>query len=387
MIKKSLGSLKAFNLARRMFSSKFGVNDHHYFLQLVNESNQTTYDFHYYWLRHRCPCIKGCVHSVTNERVLNTTDVDLTVKPKSVVANSKNEIEIVWGDGHASVYPIDNLIENSYSKNRTKPNIQKPRNDLSKIILDYSKLSKEQYKRDLITKINEYGLALIKNRGMDTEEIIKELGSEVIETHFGRIEDLMTNNTTNKNNDQLGYTNSEVRLHSDIPFTNTPPPFQFLHCINPAPVGGENYFSNSKEVALYLKQIDSKAFDILSTYQVSFERIQKNYKSTVNYPIILLNKEKSTADHPQIDIVRSSYFTYGPFKYEFENMDAFFRAYNLFTELSEQYQYYTKLSAGDYVIYNNHLMQHARNSFIGDRHMKGVYMGKEALFKALKSNI
>lgn len=375
----------AASLVKKMFSTKFGVNDHHFFLQLVNESNLNTYDFHYYWLRHRCPCLNGCVHPKTNERVLNTTDIDLAVKPKSVSVNNINQIEIVWNDGHESKYEINDLVDKSYSKNRTKPHIKYPRSDLNQIIIDYSKVSRDEYKRDLLNKINEYGLAVIKNRGMDTEEIIKELGGNVIETHFGRIEDLKTNNTTNKNNDQLGYTNSEVRLHTDIPFIQNPPPFQFLHCISPAPVGGENYFANSKDIALYIKQIDPKAFEILSTFQVTFDRIQKNYRSTVKYPIFLLNKEKSTPDHPEIDKVRSSYFTYGPFDFDFENMDSFFRAYNLFTELSERYQYYTKLSAGDYVIYNNYLIQHARNSFIGDRHMKGVYLESEDLIKALKN--
>lgn len=387
MMKRSWVSFKASSFARRMFSTKFGVNDHHFFLQIVNESDQSTYDFHYYWLRHRCPCTKSCVHPKTNERILNTIDIDLKIKPESVAVNSKNQIEIIWKDGHESSYQIDNLVENSYSKNRTKANISRPGNDVTQITLDYSKLSKDDYKAALLSKISNYGLAIIKNRGMDTEEIINELGGNVIETHFGRIEDLKSNNTTNQNNDQLGYTNSEVRLHTDIPFIQNPPPFQFLHCINPATVGGENYFANSKEIALYLRQIDPKAFDILSTYPVTFDRIQKNYRSTVNFPIISLNKEKSTADHPEIDVIRSSYFTYAPFKFEFENMDAFYRAYNLFTELSKKYQYFAKLSAGDYVIYNNHLMQHARKTFIGERHMKGVYLEKEALINALKCNL
>ena len=49
--------------------------------------------------------------------------------------------------------------------------------------------------------IKNYGLVVVRNRGLDTEEIIQDFGGDVVETHFGRIEDLMPNNTTNKNND------------------------------------------------------------------------------------------------------------------------------------------------------------------------------------------
>lgn len=45
----------------------------------------------------------------------------------------------------------------------------------------------------------------------------------MVETHFGRIEDLRTDNTTNKNNDQLGYTDAAINLHTDQPFIADPP--------------------------------------------------------------------------------------------------------------------------------------------------------------------
>ena len=48
-------------------------------------------------------------------------------------------------------------------------------------------------------------------------------GASVVETHFGRIEDLRTDNTTNKNNDQLGYTDAAINLHTDQPFITDPP--------------------------------------------------------------------------------------------------------------------------------------------------------------------
>jgi alpha-ketoglutarate-dependent taurine dioxygenase len=71
-------------------------------------------------------------------------------------------------------------------------------------------------------------------------------GAEVIPTHFGRIEDLRTDNTTNKNTDQLGYTNSGVDLHTDQPFIDHPPGLQALQCITTADKGGDNFMVDAR---------------------------------------------------------------------------------------------------------------------------------------------
>jgi hypothetical protein len=65
-------------------------------------------------------------------------------------------------------------------------------------------------------------------------------GLRVIGTHFGRIEDLRVDNTTNANTDQLGYTDAPIDLHTDQPFLDEPPRYQLLQSIRRAEVGGES---------------------------------------------------------------------------------------------------------------------------------------------------
>ena len=117
------------------------------------------------------------------------------------------------------------------------------------------------------------------------------VGSKVIETHFGRIEDLRTDNTTNKNTDQLGYTNSSVNLHTDQPFIENPPGMQMLHCVQKAETGGENFIVDAKQAAEYLKSIDLGAFELLTSFPVRFHRKQKNFQSLQVKPIIELKVE------------------------------------------------------------------------------------------------
>lgn len=44
----------------------------------------------------------------------------------------------------------------------------------------------------------------------------EQFTDRIVETHFGLIEDLRTDNTTNKNNDQLGYTDAPVDVHTGM---------------------------------------------------------------------------------------------------------------------------------------------------------------------------
>lgn len=225
-------------------------------------------DFHYYWLRHNCNCKPHCRHVTTNERVIDSSQIPMDIKPLyiSVSVNTNKEqtellqnvtpltLEIEWSpiaenlretEPHRSVYEWSWLQTHAYSWNNTI--IDSIPHDLSSVEVHYDHylqkypamddphlLSEEgqiQYRKHVGSVLKQYGLVVLRKRGLDTEAIISDLlpsDKQVIETHFGRIEDLRTANTTNKNTDQLGYTNSGVDLHTDQPFIENPPGMQLL---------------------------------------------------------------------------------------------------------------------------------------------------------------
>ena len=83
----------------------------------------------------------------------------------------------------------------------------------------------------------------MRDAGLDTEALIDALAAEglsVRSTHFGRIEDLRTDNTTNQNTDQLGYTDAPVELHTDQPFIDAPPRYQLLHAMRARGIADEH---------------------------------------------------------------------------------------------------------------------------------------------------
>ena len=68
--------------------------------------------YHYVWLRDSCVCPQ-CFHPQTNQRLFDTLQLPLDVKPKRVSLTDEG-LSVHWQDGHESVYPTKWLKQNSY---------------------------------------------------------------------------------------------------------------------------------------------------------------------------------------------------------------------------------------------------------------------------------
>jgi len=83
--------------------------------------------------------------------------------------------------------------------------------------------------------------------------------------------------------------------------------------------------------------------------------------------------------------VRYSYFTMAPQRVAFEEMENWYRSYNKFAQIVRDpaHQYRFTLGAGDFVLYDNFRMLHARTGFTGPRHLRGVYFNHVDVWKKL----
>ena len=303
-----------------------------------------------------------------------------------------------------AVFKLSWLEKHAYGTNHTA--VLPPSNDCEWVTLRYPSYIKDgkptpKYYADVEERLKRYGLVVVREHGLDTEAIIQELlppGKDVISTHFGRIEDLRTDNTTNSNTDQLGYTDAPVHLHTDQPFIARPPGkvrnkiyllitfvegMQLLQSVTRADTGGGNFLVDSRQAALYLKEVDPNAFAILTTTPVTFLRVQKNFTSKYEVPLIELDSATGA-----IKQIRHSYFSMAPHGYPFEQMRAFYRAYNSFSHIlrNPDHHFQLMLESGDFVLYDNYRMLHARTGFTGPRHVRGVYFHHEDVWAKLRSS-
>ena len=326
-------------------------------------------DFHWFWLRHNSELDR---HPLTQERIVCSSELPFELRPRSVQLTSEAAaLDIDWGDrsdGRTSRYAADWLRVHAYAADRVST--PAPPSQSAAITVEPARLE-EPLGSFTLRALERAGALVVRGAGTDTEALIDTFSREglrVIETHFGRIEDLRTDNTTNTNTDQLGYTDSAIQLHTDQPFLDRPPRYQVLHCQRPADTGGDNFVVDGLAAAHYLAELDRPAFELLRSVPVTFHRKQKSFERVLVSPVLDFNA-------PGGFRIRYSYFTLAPHRRPFSEMEAWYRAYNRFAQLvrDERHQYRFRLEAGDFLIYDNWRMLHARTTFTGARWVRGVY--------------
>lgn len=337
-----------------------------------------TGDFHYQWLRSQCELDR---HPQTGERVVDVSEIAPTIAPLAAELSPDDELVVRWDEPgqRTSRYSLAWLRQHAYALNQEAP--VPPPAETSAITLHAGR-----YKSDAsltaaaLSTLQAAGAVVVRGyrrpgtaavEPADTEALITAFlaaGLAVVGTHFGRIEDLRTDNTTNQNTDQLGYTDAAIEAHTDQPFLEQPPRYQLLHCLRPAAVGGDNYVVDGLAAARYLGALDAEALRTLRSTSVHFHRRQRAFESLVVAPILSLREDGEF-------MIRYSYFTMAPQRLPFSQMDGWYRAYRRFAAIvrSPAHQYRLRLEAGDFLLYDNHRMLHARTAFQGARWLRGVY--------------
>ena len=115
---------------------------------------------------------------------------------------------------------------------------------------------------------------------------------------------------------------------------------------------------------------------------VKFHRKQKAFESIQVVPLIQLDAIGAIKE------IRHSYFTLAPFHLPFSQMRAFYRAYQAFSAIlhDRRNQFFYQLQSGDFVLYDNYRMLHARTGFSGPRHVRGVYFNHNDVWRKLDAS-
>ncbi|MFT3695850.1 MAG: TauD/TfdA family dioxygenase [Kofleriaceae bacterium] len=323
-------------------------------------------DFHLRWLRHNCDLD---LHPQTRERTIDSADLPDRLGVTEAILDD-GVLRVKWDfDQRTSRYPLVWLQDHAYGLNRVAP--PAPPSDVSKIEI-LGGLGPTAVGETLVARVLRDGVAIVRRDSTSPEDetetwirAIESQGFRTIATHFGRIEDLRTDNTTNTNTDQLGYTNAAIELHTDQPFLDHPPRFQLLQSIRRADRGGENSVADARASFDYFASLDADGANRLLTTPVRFHRKQKNFERVVLSPIVKRDPFQ----------IRSSYFTAAPYKLPFAEMSAWYRAHDAFTRIlrDPRFRYQFRLDPGDVLLYDNHRMLHGRAGFTGPRWVRGVY--------------
>ena len=343
--------------------------------------------FHFLWLRDNCP---SAFHKDTRMRKFNILSVSEKIKPLNLYHTSTT-LKINWSEGnHNSVFKLKWLRDFCYTEKNQHQNV--PYYKLwDSTIVNKPKILKHDYKKIITNEkelkrwlqtMHSYGIAIIQNAPTNDKsgfKILDKIG-KYRETFFGTPFEVI--NIPKPNNQ--AYTADALANHSDLPYYEYVPGYQFLHCLVNDAKGGSSTAVDSFAVANFLKKNHSKRYKLLTKNNVIFKDndfTQKNVRVQKS-PIIKVNKNKDFEE------VRINLGAMGTLDLDPKIMDEFYNAYIFFYKQlnSKKFQISFKLKAGNIFCFDNRRILHGRKQFdpnSGNRHLQGYYIEREEITSKL----
>lgn len=331
--------------------------------------------FHYLWLRDNCP---SNLHPDTQERVFNQLTVSAGIHPQSF-SIADDVLSIHWSEqDHHSQFAGQWLREHAYSGdlavNHAPANQSWNNTFLDHIAsVDYIELMTDN--RTLyqwMTQLDQDGLILVKNMP-STQTALSEIANRIDyqrQTNFGITFEVKAE----PNPINLAYTALALPLHTDLSNQETPPGYQFLHCLANENEGGDSVFADGLRILEDLREEANEHFNLLARHAIPFRFHDSEHDIRSHHPVINL-------DH-QGNIIELKYNAHlaGVFDLPEAIMHDYYLAYrNLMQRIqSPQYAIKLKLQEGVMAVFDNRRVLHGREAYNpnGRRHLRGCYVDR-----------
>lgn len=342
---------------------------------LLKWSDEQSSMFHFLWLRDNCP---STLHPDTQERTFD----QLAVSPDIHALHYRIEDDkliIDWSEGnHQSQFNGAWLREHAYSGDLRPPNRPRAQSWDAQFVDHISSAAYD----DLMTsddalyqwmkQLDQDGLILVKDMP-GTEQALDDVAHRIDyqrQTNFGVTFEVRSE----PNPINLAYTALALPLHTDLSNQETPPGYQFLHCLANDSAGGESVFADGLKVLEDMREEASEYFNMLATVAIPFRFHDESHDIRHHHPVINL-------DH-QGNIVELKYNAHlaSIFDLPESMMHDYYLAYrDLMARLREsKYRINYRLNAGEMVVFDNRRVLHGRTAFepTGYRHLRGCYVDR-----------
>jgi gamma-butyrobetaine dioxygenase len=324
-------------------------------------------------------------------RNFNILDVSKNIRPIKIHINKDGNLIILWNEKkHKSIFQ-KNWLRNYCYTIKNKQNYISPyklwdssiKKNINKFKFEYNEIMNSDIALlNWLEILHSYGLAIIRNSPVKKNSAFKLLNriSHVRETFFGTPFEVI--NIPKPNNQ--AYTADALTSHTDLPYYEYAPGYQFLHCLNNDASGGMSTSVDSFKIANFLKEKNIDIFNLLINTPVKFK--DNDYtqdKTRIHYsPIINILENGDYND------VRFNMGAMGILDIDPNLMKNFYLAYRKFASLlnSNDYLIKFKLKAGDIFCFNNRRVLHGRTKFdanSGHRHLQGYYVDRDEILSRL----
>lgn len=371
--------------------SNLNISDKHIIAVQQNEhslfvewSDGTESQFHHLWLRDNCPT---AFHKDTQERDFDLLSVSEDIYPLSV-AVADDVLNIEWSEGeHKSCFLQSWLSQYSYSEIAKKRHTTEYQSWDSSFV---NNIFHAQYDEVMasdnalfkwMTELDKSGLTLIDDMPDTTDSTV--LFASRIDylrrTNFGTTFDVLSVESPIN----LAYTSIALPLHTDLSNQETPPGYQFLHCLANESVGGESIFVDGLKAAEELRDKYPEYFKILSEQVIPFRFQDDSHDIREHQSVINVDQFGNI-----IEIKFNAHLA-GVFDLPADIMREYYLAYRRLMEniRDERFKIELKLTAGQMVVFDNRRVLHGRNKFedsSGRRHLHGCYVDRSEFKSRLR---
>jgi gamma-butyrobetaine hydroxylase len=327
------------------------------------------------WLRDNCPCPE-CLHPQTGERVLDTFGLDPEVHP-ATVAERSGVLSIEWIDGHHTELAMRWLREHCPGDSLLLPELPVPRHwgaELAASLPEFE-YAAVMFGDDVLLQLAEtvwtVGVAFVRN-APTTEATLRDLARRVgpvRATNFGP--DFHVEAKPEPNN--VAYTAVELRPHTDLPYHQSPPGIQLLHCFTADAPGGESILVDGFWVADRVRQTDPDAFRVLCEVSIPYRFHDDHDDLRFAAPVIGRDADGTYREIRFHDALTA------PLDLGVHMIEPTYNALRQFDRIarSEEAQLVVRLQPGDVMVFHNRRVLHGRRAFDpsgGTRHFFGLYV-------------
>lgn len=242
-----------------------------------------------------------------------------------------------------------------------------------------SVLANDDALADYLNDLMTWGLARLRNLPLDLhfgEQLAARIGP-LRDSNFGRMWDVKADIPLNGASDTNSTANTNLRLapHTDFPTRETPPGFQFLHCVANTTRGGLSTMADGLAVVDHLEATMPDVYEALTTLRWVFFNRGMGLDHRWSGPIIdhgvigtpltlrAFYPLKAFPDMPEADVPRA--------------YDALQQFYTVAAD--RQFELAYPFAAGDMIGFDNRRILHGRSAYRdgGQRHLRGFYIDQD----------
>lgn len=337
------------------------------------------------WLRENAVGAGG-VDLATREGLIDPADLGEETSVQNAWLRSDGALVVTWNpDGAEATYHpgwLRHVAEGQHLASSWIPPVRKwtgadlvepPTHDGSRVLDD------DQVMNDWVNDMLSWGIGRLRGAPLDPDfglAIGDRLGA-VRDTNFGPIWDVKADVALAGSADTNSTANTNFRLgpHTDLPTRETPPGFQFLHCVANTTEGGYSTMADGEAVVDALAAEHPEHYEALTTLRWIFFNRGPGIDHRWSGPMI---------DHgvPGAPLTLRAFYPVRGFPdMAPEDMPRAYAAMTCFSQMAaaERFQMRYPFEPGDMIGFDNRRILHGRDAYSagGQRHLRGIYVDQD----------